>query len=223
VSNTCNRVTKLLPPGISSPESREIKGLDDEWVAVYLENETFIETGSAYFAQAFADAASLIADVELHDLGRGRLRIASMGLLLNSAIGAYERSLELDEITGLSAHHADRLREAGVDGDVVRDTLESAVRRGMLAATDGRASVAEIYETRGYVALMTTFLDQVREIRDFVDSVDLEPIPATDAECVAWQEFSWSITARMSQTLAFGQAIAMVNTLTLRLLSASAN
>ena len=106
MSNTCNVKELILPHG--SLES------DAEWATVYLNNEVLIESGSAFFAQGFAEAMGIVADVELHDLGRATMRRKSIDRLLGTALKKYEESVALDESTGLMDFHQERLRDAGI-------------------------------------------------------------------------------------------------------------
>lgn len=215
MSNTCNRIVVG-----QAGHGLKFSTAADKWVKVYLENESFIESGSASFAQAFAEALGVIADVELHDLGRAKLRLNSIGRLLSNALTQYDQSMQLGEATGLLEHHASRLRDEGVTANYLRETLETAIQRRMLLAVDGIVDdVAETYESQGYRALMDAYSDMVREVKTLVTEADLSATEPTFEDVVAWQEFSWSVTSRMAKTLVFGQAIAMLNTLTLRFLT----
>ena len=108
----------------------------NEWNDIYLTNERFIESGSAYFSQAFAEALGLASDLELHDTERAQLRIQSIGALLSRAIDQYTTSLDVDDRTGLTEHHEGLLRSFGLDQKGVERVLLDGRGEGYVAADD---------------------------------------------------------------------------------------
>src|SRR5215217_2965341 len=97
------------------PDALEHRNSAARWDDLYRINEGFIESGSAYFSQAFAETLGLVSDIELHDLEQGQLRFACIRELLGHSMEQYKTCLELDERSGLGDHHEARLRSLGLD------------------------------------------------------------------------------------------------------------
>jgi hypothetical protein len=183
----------------------------------YDQSEKYIESGSAYFAQAFAEALGLTSDLELHDLYRAELRLRSMDVLLAHALKEYDGALELYEQTGLFDYHERKLREAGLDLEGTRHVLREAGNRDFLLISEQLIeSVAVAFDQVGYQGLMSLYLDKVHNIHHLVGSPSVTLEPGT-ANGVAWQELGWKLTTLFTQAAQIGQAIAVLNTFTGRL------
>ena len=99
---------------------------------------------------------------------------------------------------------------------MLHDTLLTAFANKLLLPVHGVAEEVLQEWSIGYRGLMQRYLDRLRDIAAFVRNAELSPTPTEYDQGVAWQEFSWSLTTRMAEALAFGQAIAALNTLALR-------
>jgi len=184
--------------------------------SLHLDNERYIEAGSAYFGQAFAEALGLISDLELHNPERAGLRLRSIASLLEYALGQYEASVEFGSRSGLNEYHERKLRDAGLDREGVRQVLREALSHGFLMEDDERIeTLAANFDQIGYSDLMGLYIRRVREIHDLTATVSEGGEPGDDA--VAWQELGWKLTTLFAQTLEVGKAIAILNTLTFRL------
>lgn len=180
---------------------------------VYLENESYVESGSAYFAQAFAESICLLSDLELHDPGRASLRLKATDFLLASAQKQYESALASGSTTGLNKYHEDMLRRAGLDFEKACRVLIEARRLGFLQADDQQIeTLASTFNHVGYVGLMNLYMGKVREIRDLIAQQE-EP----GHNAVEWQELGWKLTTLFIEAIKVGKAIAILNTLTFRL------
>jgi len=187
-----------------------------EWWKVYLGNEQYIESGAAYFAQAFAEALGIVTALELHDPRGAELKISSIAYLLERALEQYEAAVEFSARSGLGEFHERRLREAGLDLGGVRQVLTEARNRDLLGMGDERIDmIAATFARVGYPGLMSHYTGKVREIYDLVASMRATGGPGDDA--IAWQELGWKLTALFTQALEVGQAIAVLNCLTSRL------
>jgi hypothetical protein len=199
----CNKVVE------SAASGRGQEG--GQWEALYRDNETFVEHGSAYFSQAFAEALGIVSDIELHDLERARLRLGAIMTLLYHAIQQYEAGLDADARTGLEAFHEDRLRKAGLDFEGAASTLKSGRLQGYIVADDDFIDrLSRIFSEEGYRALMDHYLRKVRNIHSLVSDAP------TDAEVRAgtpmmWQEFTWRLLSAFTDAMGFGQSIAVMN------------
>lgn len=185
-----------------------------------LDNEGYIESGSAYFARAFAETLGLLSDLELHNPAGAELRLRSMAFLLEHALKQYESSVEFGVATGLDKDHEDRLREAGLSFEGIRRVLGNAQNRGFLSQDDERTeTLAATFDRVGYSGVMKLYIERVRAIHDFV--VGIGAHEQLGCNGVAWQELGWKLTTLFSQTLEVGKAIAILNTLTFRLSEAA--
>lgn len=205
----CNVQPQVEIRAPNAPVSGESSNVD-------LDHERFIESGSAYFAQAFAEVLGLVSDLELHDPRGAELKLRSMAFLLDRALEQYEAAVEFESQTGLSESHERKLREAGLDLEGVRQVLSEAQTRRLLSGGDERIEIlATTFDRMGYPGLMSLYIGMVREIHDLVTvSVGTEE-PGNDG--VAWQELGWKLTTLFAQTLEVGQAIAILNIFTFRL------
>jgi len=194
-------------------------GNSAQWSSVYESNEEYIESGSAFFSQAFAEALALVSDLELHDVGRAWLRLEAISALLSDALEQYEASVELDSQTGLGDYHEARLREVGVNFDGFRRTLAEARSQDLVAISDERIdSIARILDDHGYAQLLGVYIDRVRDIRSLVAPRPLAFKPGDTIDAVVWQELGWKLTTRFARAIEIGQAIAILNTFMLRTL-----
>jgi len=188
--------------------------------SLYLDNERYVEAGSAYFAQAFAEALTLISDVELHNIEGAELRLRSISSLLDYALRQYEAAVEFGTKSGLNEYHERKLRKAGLDREGARQVLGEALNCGFSTEDDKRTEMlAAKFDQIDYSGLMHLYIKRVRELHDFAFSASEGQKLADDA--VAWQELGWKITTSFTQTLELGKAIAILNTLTFRLPSGS--
>jgi hypothetical protein len=184
--------------------------------SLYLDNERYIEAGSAYFGQAHAEAMGLVSDIELHNFEGAGLRLRSIASLLEYALRQYDDAVEFGSRSGLTKHHQRKLREAGLDYEGVRRVLGEALSRGFLADDDERIEmVAATFDQRGYSGLMGLYIGRVREIHTFTLSMSGSEKPEGDA--VVWQELAWKLSTFFSQTLEVGKAIAILNIFTFRI------
>lgn len=181
--------------------------------SLYLDNERYIEAGSAYFGQAFAEALGLTSDIELHNLEGAGLRLRSIASLLEYALRQYEAAVEFGSRSGLNEYHERKLREAGLDPKGVRQVLGEALSRGFLMEDDEQ--VAATFDRKSYSGLMSLYIGRVREIHTLTASMTESEKPEDDA--VAWQELAWKLTTLFAQTLEVGKAIAILNIFTFRL------
>lgn len=186
--------------------------------AIYDDSERYIESGSAYFAQAFAEALGLTSDLELHDPYRAELRLRSMDVLIAHALQEYDGALRLYEQTGLNDFHERKLREAGLDFEGTRHILLEAGDRDLLPANEQLInSVAKTFDQVGYQGLMNLYLDKVRSIHRLVGSPSVTVEPGAARNDVAWQELGWKLITLFTQAIQVGQAIAVLNTFTFRM------
>jgi hypothetical protein len=190
----------------------------DSWEFTINESERYIESGSAYFAQAFAEALSLISDLEVHNPERAGLRLQSMAFLLEHALKQYETSMEFGSRTSLDEYHERKLREVGLSFEGVRQVLSEAQSRRFLRLDDEQfETIAATFDQMGYRSLMDFYTAKVREIHDLTVTIGGSNEPGDGS--VGWQELAWKLTTLFAQTLEVGKAIAILNTLTFRLLS----
>jgi len=200
MSLVCNVEQQTLPPTSQT---------SDPWADVYRENEKFVESGSAYFSQAFAEALGLVADIELHDVQRAELRLQAMSALLAAAMEQYERGMDIDSQTGLLKHHEERLREIGLNREGTTHTLEVGRQSGFIGLSDSHIhDIASILTESGYGVLMSRYLEMVQSIETLVDSEMHQQPDSTQRD---WQGAGWRITTAFTATAQFGQAIAVVN------------
>jgi len=191
---------------------------DGEQTEVYSVSEKYIESGSAYFAQAFAEALGLVSDLELHDLYRAELRLGSMDILVTHALEEYGRAAELYEQTGLNEYHERKLREAGLNVEGTTRTLTEAGNRDLLPANQQLVhSVTRTFDEEGYRGLTNLYLDKVRTIQRLVGSPSVTVEMEALSNGVAWQELGWKLVTLFTQATEVGQAIAVLNTFTSRL------
>lgn len=211
----CNVVVQS-PSGSLSLDPSLAETVGQEWRELYLNNEPNIESGSAYFSQAFAEAAGVTSDLELHDPRSAGLKLQSISFLLSRALEQYEAAVKFESWTGLSEYHERRLREAGLDLEGVRRVLHEAQDKGFLSGGEDRLeSLALTFDREGYSALTRLYLDRVRHLRDLTTAASGDL--ATGGDLVAWQELGWKLIARFSQAAEIGQAMAILNTFTFRL------
>ncbi len=206
----CNRQQALAVPQ-ESPSG-------EEKTELYGESEKHIESGSAYFARAFAEALGLVSDLELRDLYRAELRLRSMSVLITHALKEYDSASRISAQTGLIDYHERMLREAGLNFEGTQRTLLEAGNRDLLPADEQLVnSVAKTFDQAGYQALTNLYLDKVDSIHRLVSSppVTLENGGTTDG--VAWQELGWKLITLFTQATQIGQSIAVLNTFTDRL------
>jgi hypothetical protein len=183
---------------------------------MYRDSEICIESGSAYFAQAFAEALGLVSDIELHDTERAKLRLQSMGCLLEHALQQYGTASELGIENGLNAYHEKKLREEGLNFEGIRKVLDEAQNREFLREKDERINtLAATLDRQGYSDLMSLYVAQVRDIHKL--AAKLGASEEFGADSVAWQELGWKLTTLFAEALEVGKAIAILNTLTFRL------
>jgi hypothetical protein len=188
-------------------------------VSLYLDSERHIEAGSAYFGQAFAEALGLISDIELHNPQGAGLRLQSIASLLDYALRQYDVSMEFGSKSGLIEYHERKLRESGLDLEGgIRQVLDVAHSRGFLMQNNERIeALIATFGRMGYSGLMSLYIERVRDIHNLaVTMMSESEKPENDA--VAWQELGWKLTTLFAQTLEIGKAIAILNTLTFRLL-----
>jgi hypothetical protein len=202
----CNTVQNILRDKTVNGESSKVD----------LDHERYIESGSAYFAQAFAEALGLVSDLELHNPERAGLRLQSMTFLLDHALKQYEDAVEFGSQTGLSEYHERRLRESGLNLAGSRQVLNEAQSRGFIRENGELVEMlAATFDRKGYSGLMSLYIGRVRELRDLI--VDIGESEKLGADAVAWQELAWKLTTLFAQTLEVGKAIAILNILTFRL------
>ncbi|MCA9863262.1 MAG: hypothetical protein KC432_09585 [Thermomicrobiales bacterium] len=187
-----------------------------EWTKLYLSNEHRIESGSAFFAHAFAEALGIVSALELRDPDSAELKLDSIVFLLDRALEQYAAAAEFEAWTGLNAYHERRLREAGLGFAGVSRVLEEAAKRNLLSVGAQRIeAVAHTFEADGYAGLTDQYLELVRAIRAVALEASASGI--TPKTAVAWQELGWKLTALFSSALEIGQAMAILNTFTFRL------
>jgi len=180
------------------------------WERLYQENERFIESGSAYFSQAFAEALGLVSDIELHDPNRGQLRLAAIASLLDHAIEQYATSIIVDADTGLGDYHDKLLRDSGLNFSGTVTVLEESRAKGFIPATnDFVREFAKIFDEHGYRALMEHYLLKVHKVRDLVSP--MPDMTGEGASSAVWQDLGWRLTASFADAMGFGQAIAVLN------------
>lgn len=193
--------------------------------ALYLESERYIEGGSAYFVQAFAEVLGLISDLELHDPERAQLRLLSTSSLLECALRQYVAAVESGSRSGLYEYHERKLREVGLDSRGVRHVLSEALSRGFLVDNERVEMLAANFDRMGCSGLMGLYIEGVREIHGLTVTMSESEGPERDA--VMWQELGWKLTTLFAQTLEVGKAIAILNIFTFRVplgaLAAAAN
>jgi hypothetical protein len=210
----CNTQPQFAPNGHRDAlREEEASG---GWWKVYLGGEHHIESGSAYFSQAFAEALGLVSDLELHDLGRAGLRLRTMAILLEHALQQYDAAMEFGAQTGLTEHHERKLQEAGLDSGGIRQVLSEAQGRGLLSKDDERTELlTATFDRTGYPGLMSLYTGKVREIHEL--TVALGSSGESGDDMVWWQELGWKLMTLFTQTLGVGQAIAILNIFTFRL------
>lgn len=198
---------------VESPTG-EAHGVDIEagdWGSLYRQNEKAIESGSAYFSQAFAEALGLVSDVELHDLEQARLRLGAIASLLGHAIREYDISLDIDTRTGLGDFHEGQLRKSGLNSEGTVRVFGRAREQGYIVASDDFiARISRMFSEHGYRALMDQYLHKVRNIHDLVSSA----APAANKDggsAKMWQGFVWQLTSAFADTMWLGQSIAIMN------------
>lgn len=184
-------------------------------VSLYLDSERYIEAGSAYFGQAFAEVLGLISDIELHNPEGAGLRLQSIASLLDYALRQYEASMEFGSKSGLIEYHDRKLREGGLDPEGIRRVLDVAHSRGFLMQNDERIeALTATFGRTGYSGLMSLYTGRVRDIHNLAVTMSESEKPD---DAVAWQERAWKLATLFAQTLEIGKAIAILNTLTFRL------
>jgi hypothetical protein len=202
----CNKVPEAEPEVPVEGSSRT-----GTWNQVYNENEKYIESGSAYFSQAFAEVLSLVSDLELHDLYRAQLRLAGSAALLSAALEQYELGIRVDADTGLDEYHERRLRDSGLDLKRAVEVLRTAREQGHVVSSDDVIiTVATTFEERGYRTLVESYLDKVRNICKSISFMTSQhgDIP----QLRVWQEITWKLTASFAAAMEYGQCIAILNT-----------
>jgi len=203
MAQICNKVV------VDQPES--VHERVGDWESLYRENEKFVEYGSAYFSQAFAEALGIVSDIELHDLERARLRLGTIATLLEHAIQQYGAGLDADAHTGLEAFHENRLRKIGLNFAGMLNTLKAARADGYIVASDDMVDcLSRIFSDEGYRALMDHYLYKVRIIHGLVSDVPTD-VDVKDGTPMMWQELAWRLTSAFADAMAFGQSIAIVN------------
>jgi hypothetical protein len=206
----CNRQQQRAVPQ-ESPSGKEKTEL-------YGESEKHIESGSAYFAQAFAEALGYISDLELHDLYRAELRLRSMSILITHALEEYDNASKFDARTGLIDYHERMLREAGLNFEGTQRALLEAGNRDLLPADEQLVnSVAKTFDQVGYQGLTNLYLDKVYSIHRLVSSPPVTMEDEGTSDGVAWQELGWKLITLFTQATQIGQSIAVLNTFTERL------
>jgi len=182
----------------------------------WMDNECYIEAGSAYFARAYAEALGMTSDIELHNPAGAELRLQSMAFLLDHALKQYDAAMKLGTETGQSHQHEQQLREAGLDFARARQVLNAAAGRELRGGSDELIEIlATTFVQEGYPGLMSYYLDKVRELHAFIVATNDSNGPGLDA--VAWQELGWRLTTLFAWALEVGKSIAILNTLTFRL------
>lgn len=137
-----------------------------KWGTLYRENEKLIESGSAFFVQAFAEALGVVSDIELHDVNRAQIRLAAIAALLGQATKQYNGSMKMDDETGLGSYHESTLRKLGLDVQGVNAVLTEARGRGFVVASDDSIHrFATIFHEEGYRALMKKYLGKSAQSR----------------------------------------------------------
>lgn len=199
MSSVCNKVQR-------SAEA-------DDWSATYARNEVHVEAGSAHFSHAFAAVLGLVGDIELHDLQRGKLRLRSIAGTLERAIDEYRTSITMDRETGLDEHHVRFLHDAAEPIGGLEAVLLDARSHQLVGVTDEQVgSLVSALSQGGYAALMDVYLDEVQAISRMVSATSCPD----EQDIVAWQELTWKLMTSFSRAMALGQAIAVLNTYTLR-------
>jgi hypothetical protein len=195
---------------ICNVQTQENHSTGGDWDELYSKNEGFIESGSAYFSQAFAETLGLVSDIELHNLEQAQLRLGSIRALLLHSLEQYRTSLDVDDRTGLANHHESTLRRELPDRRSIEQALSSGRANGYIAGNDEfiRRFSSEFHE-EGYRALMNSYVDMVACIEALVNAGSTEPI-------VDWQGFTWQLTSGFSETMMFGQCIAVMNAVVYR-------
>lgn len=189
---------------------------EESWEVHFNKSERHIESGSAYFAQAFIEALNLISDIELHNPGGAGLRLQSMTFLLEHALKQYDISMKLGSSTGLNEYHERKLRKAGLDFEGISYVLNEAQSRKFLKENNELVrTIATTFNEKGYLGVMNLYLERVQEIYNLTVTLSTSEKPKNDS--VIWQELGWKFTTLFTQTLEIGKAIAILNTLTFRL------
>jgi len=174
------------------------------WEKAYSDSDKLIASGSAYFAQAFADVLGLVSDEELNDLSRGRLRLLSADALLRRAIREYESAADFDSQTGLDEYHQTVLESAGYDENGTLSALLSATGDGTLSLNrELLEGIAELFVRRGYRELMQSYVARLHKIQALLR----EAIAHFDQKAGT----TWMLLAAFTEALQVGQAIAVLN------------
>lgn len=184
-----------------------------EWSGIYARNEVHIEAAAAYFARAFGEALSLVADLELHDVRRAELRIQSIATILSNALDEYSESARMDQETGLGKHHQKLLVEAAAKVGGFDVVLREARTRGFINVTNEQITELTVALEQSYANLMDVYLREVGAIADLANLVSARPL---GGDAIAWQELAWKLCSAFSRAMGLGQAIAVLNTYTLR-------
>jgi len=205
MAQICNKVEELA----QKPKQRADDTIGD-WESVYRENERFVESGSAYFSQAFAEALGLVSDIELHDVERARVRLEAVSMLLDYAIQQYTTSVDVDDRTGLQQFHESRLRDIGLDYEGTVRTLQVARAQGYIVASDDIIeSISRTFSEQGYRALAERFIRKVRDIRGLATDATTEVDENTTG--AIWQGIAWRLTSAFAHAMEFGQSMAVMN------------
>jgi len=199
MSAICNTVQQEEPTSFAGRSSL------NPWQQAYLDSDKLVASGSAYFAQAFADVMGLVSDEELNDPARGRLRLCSIGSLLDEAIREYEAAADFDARSGLDEYHERALRQAGLDEDGTRTVLSTAVSDGFLSLNrELFEEVAFTFANRGFAALMQSYVQRLRNIREVLGD--------ENDKSERTRGFTWVLLTGFTDALQVGQAIAVLNT-----------
>jgi hypothetical protein len=181
-----------------------------DWGEIYRKNEGFIESGSAYFSQAFAETLGLVSDIELHNLEQAQLRLGSIQALLIHSLEQYRTSLDVDDRTGLASHHESTLRRGLPDLRSVEQALSSGRTNGYIAGNDQFIRrFSSTFHEEGYRALMNSYVEMVASIQVSVSAGLTEQV-------ADWQGFTWQLTSGFSEAMMFGQCIAVMNAVVYR-------
>jgi len=202
----CNVVQNVAQT--EGPEGHSSNG---DWGEVYRRNERFIESGSAYFSQAFAEALGLVSDLELHNRERAQLRLASISALLGHSVEQYSTSLDIDDRSGLAEHHEATLHRLGLDLRGTEQALTDGRHSGYIVADDHLIRrLALLFHEQGYRALMDAYLEKVISIQSLIRPGEL-------TETVSdWQGLTWQLTSAFTDAMMFGQCIAVMNAVAYR-------
>jgi hypothetical protein len=215
LSTVCNRDIKIGAQ--TGPAS-----LNSDQPAAVMEalghSEHLVEAGSAFFARAFSEALALTADIELHNLPAALVHTAACREYLQKALTEYGRAGAYDEKTNLAQYHFEsltsQLSKIGGAGALLR----LAQREGFLSCGDEELEkLAETFESgAGPASLMDRFRASVSSAVTLTQdppTVDETPDKGTYTR---WQEFAWRLIALFSASLQVGQALAILNTFTAR-------